>query len=136
MAKKIIAIVLCLLFVMAVLASCAATSPKAVVKKLEKAYNKKSGKAYFEILDPTSQVMVKSAAKKEGESVDKYLKDQMFDEDNDKKVTVKIKKVNYGEGKTTAEVKCEIKFKGEDETLEETISCVKVGGKWYYRGGF
>ncbi len=133
MAKRIIAIVLCLLFVMAVLASCAATSPKAVVKKLEKAYNKKSGKAYFEILDPTSQVVAKAAAKKEGESINEYYKDRFEDKD---KVSIKVKKVNYEEGKMVANVKVEVKIKGEDDSFDREITCVKVGGKWYYMGGF
>ncbi|MBQ3900908.1 MAG: DUF4878 domain-containing protein [Clostridia bacterium] len=119
MAKRIIAVVLSLLFVMAILASCAASNPKALVKKYVKAINNKDFKSFTECYDPETRKELKDTLTKE-DFVKYYC---------DGKYSVKIKGVEYSDDKATATVSVTLTKDGETQDLE--LTCAKVDGKWY-----
>ena len=129
MAKKIIAVVLCLVFVLAILASCGANKPEAVIKSLEKAINKKDGKAMMKLFDPDTQKLLEGY----GITGDTIVS-MMFSEMEGKKVSLTCGDIKYNDDKTEAVVEVTAKMDGETSTDE--ITCKKVGGKWYISGGF
>ena len=125
MVRRIIAVVLCLIFVTALLSSCSSGGPKGVIKNLEKAVNKRDGKALMKLFDPSTQEMMK------GYGVDT---DSLFDLFGyPGKVSLKCGNIKYNDEKTEAKVEVTITTDGETST--EKMTCVKVDGKWYLGGG-
>ncbi len=133
MTKRIIALALCLTLVGALLISCAAHSPKDLVKKMQNALNKKDGKAVLELIEPESREEMKKSAEMMGMREEELA--DMIVESVKGKITLKCGEISYNNKKTEAQVRITAEIEGEED-LSSSVTCVKVKGKWYMKPNF
>ena len=122
--KRIFALLLCFAMLAGILSACAASSPKALAKKIEKAINKNNAKALMQCIDPDEGV-----TKDQAEQALKIVRAGL----DGKKIKITVLDVDYADGKKEADVKVKIKL-GDDEQ-ESTFKCKKIKGSWYLSDG-
>ena len=111
--KRIFALLLCFVMLASILSACAASSPKALAKKVEKAINKNNAKAFMQCIDPDSKI-----TKEQAEQALKIVRAGL----DGKKIKITVLDVDYADGKKEADVKVKIKLGDVDKSGDIEIT--------------
>lgn len=134
MKKRLVAVICIVLAAVMLFTACAVSTPSSVVKKYFDAAKSLNIKAMMECIEPTQAAMLKGLIEAAGGETGLSVEDMMgLSELAGENIKIDYAIISEETEGDAAEVvvNMTVTAKGETESEELTIDCIKVNGQWY-----